>query len=45
MKKRILSLCMALALCLALLPVTALAAGVTYIERSWDSATTRMIMP
>ena len=39
MKKRILSLCMALALCLTLLPVTALAADVTYIERIWNSST------
>ncbi len=40
MKRRLLSLTMALALCLSLLPVTAGAEGdVSYIERSWNSTT------
>ena len=39
MKRRLLSILCALALCLGLLPMTASAAGVDYIERSWDSST------
>ena len=39
MKKRLLSMLTCLALCLGLLPVTALAADVIYAERSWDSGT------
>ena len=40
MKRRLLSICMALALCLTLLPVTALAADepVQYIERGWNGS-------
>lgn len=39
MKKRIVSIICALALCLSLLPATALAAGeVSYLEYSWDGS-------